>query len=92
MSSKQRLHNLRTQGMILHTLRSGRDRGYAEVHTPIAVPSAALEEIKLSRLPIILFLHTSPEFTRKGGWLMECAGFIKLPIVSEERKTSCNGI
>ena len=45
MSSKPRLDNLRTQGMILHSLRSWFfDRGYTEVQTPVAVPSAALEE------------------------------------------------
>ena len=68
MSSKQQLHNLRTQGMILHALRSWFfDRGYTEVHTPIAVPSAALEEnleaVSIDNPP--LFLHTSPEFAMK---------------------------
>lgn len=54
--------------MILHSLRSWFfDRGYTEVQTPVAVPSAALEEnleaIHLHNTP--LFLHTSPEFAMK---------------------------
>ena len=68
MSSKRRLDDLRTQGNILHALRSWFfERGYTEVHTPFAVPSAALEEnleaISLANMP--LFLHTSPEFAMK---------------------------
>ena len=68
MSNKDRLHNLRSQGLLLHSLRSWFfTRGYTEVHTPVAVPSAALEEnleaIRIADAP--LFLHTSPEFAMK---------------------------
>lgn len=59
---------LRAQSLIIHALRSWFfNRGYLEVHTPIAVPSAALEE-NLETLQLKdsgLFLHTSPEFAMK---------------------------
>ena len=54
--------------MILHALRCWFfERGYIEVNTPIAVPSAALEE-NLEAIQINngnRFLHTSPEFAMK---------------------------
>lgn len=57
----------RSQGVLLHALRSWFfERGYTEVHTPIAVPSAALEEnLEALTLNDGRFLHTSPEFAMK---------------------------
>ena len=68
MSARLYGDSIRSQGMILHALRSWFfERGYIEVHTPIAVPSAALEE-NLEAIQITdgkRFLHTSPEFAMK---------------------------
>ena len=68
MSDSQVENTIRAQGMILHALRCWFfERGYIEVNTPIAVPSAALEE-NLEAIQINdekLFLHTSPEFAMK---------------------------
>ena len=68
MSDKLDDQTIRSQGILLHALRSWFfERGYIEVHTPIAVYSAALEE-NLETIQINnanRFLHTSPEFAMK---------------------------
>ena len=57
---------LRSRGLILRAIRDWFDRhGYIEVHTPVLVPSPAMEE---HLEPVHVgeqFLHTSPEFAMK---------------------------
>ena len=57
---------LRARAAILRAIRGWFDEhGYLEVHTPLLVPSPAMEE-NLEAVPVgRLFLHTSPEFAMK---------------------------